>query len=59
MVRQRIGQRIAQARAANVEGKPAAFQRLADTARGRVLLVENDQDGVGHCGPRQESVVTI
>ena len=59
MVRHRFGQRLAQARAANVERVAAVFQRLADAAGRRMLLVQDDQDGVGHRNPGTESTRTM
>ena len=59
VVRHRLGQRLAQARAANVERVAAAFQRLADAAGRRMLLVQDDQDGVGHRNSGAESVMTM
>ena len=37
----------------------AVFQRLADAAGRRMLLVQDDQDGVGHRNPGTESTRTM
>src|SRR5690606_32777385 len=50
---QRIGQGFTKRRAADVEGKAAPDEHLADTARGRSFLVQDDQDRLagGHVAP--------
>jgi hypothetical protein len=48
MVVQGIGERIAQARAADVEPVAAALEEMSDAARGRMLLMQNEQDRCGH-----------
>ena len=47
MLRQGLGQRIAEARAADIEGEAAAFQDVADPPRRRMLLVQDDEDARG------------
>ena len=48
MVLQRLGQRLVEARPADVEGEAAAAQRVADPAGRRVLLMQDDQDRQVH-----------
>ncbi len=45
---ERLRQRIAATRAADVERKPALGEQPADAAGRRVFLVEDDQDRLGH-----------
>ena len=44
MLRHRVGQRIAEARPADVERMAALPQQAPDAARRRVLLVQDDED---------------
>jgi hypothetical protein len=53
MVCHRGGQRIAKARAADVEGVAAVAERIADAPGRRLLLMEDDQYFLGHFGPIQ------
>ena len=48
MLRHRGGQRIAEARAADVEGVAAVPERGADATGRRLLLVQDDQNLFGH-----------
>ncbi len=48
VVLQRLGQRIVEARPADVECKPAALESVADAAGRRVLLMQHDQDRQAH-----------
>ena len=48
VVLQHVGQRIVEARPADVEGEAATSQRVADPTRRRVLLMQHDQDRQAH-----------
>jgi hypothetical protein len=48
VVLQRIGQRIVEARPADVEGEAAVSQRVADATGRRMLLMQHDQDRQAH-----------
>jgi hypothetical protein len=48
MVCERGRQRIVEARAADIQRETELPERMADPARGRMLLVENDQDRLSH-----------
>ena len=47
-----VGQRVEQVGAAAIEAVAALDQEFADPSRVRVLLVDHDQDAVGHALPR-------
>ena len=48
VVLQRFGQRIVEARTADVERKPRLAKRIADPAGRRMLLMQDDQDRRAH-----------
>src|SRR6266850_3322083 len=50
MLRQRIGQRIAEAWPADVERKAALLERITDPARRGIVAMQDDQDGLTSCG---------
>src|SRR6266540_4211852 len=45
---ERLGQRIAETRAADVERIAAGFEQMRDTAGRGMLLVQDEQDRCGH-----------
>ncbi|MFY9989889.1 MAG: hypothetical protein WAL40_02460, partial [Rhodoplanes sp.] len=54
MLGKRFGQPLAEAGAAHVHRDAARLEMLADPTGRRVLLMQNDEDGLAHTGVAQK-----